>query len=504
MNAGFTETLIRVSLLKSINILSLAQAHKSLSDEELKKFKQHYGIELKKSEHHDLNNLLDVLCDEITNPCLFSGFYVGYKIPQIGKEFDLLKISNNAIVNIELKQTSSAEKILKQLQRNYYYLSFTGKEIYSFTYSSDTESLYMLDMNSNLIESSLNRLQDILFTYSDDFTGDIDSLFNPSDYLVSPFNSTDKFIKNQYFLTHQQEEFKGCILKALSNNSVARFVSLTGAAGTGKTLLVYDLVKNILSEGGKVLVVHCGNLNNGHNELKKLGWDIIAIKAIKNTNLKNYNTILIDEAQRIYSYQLTDLISFVKSNKKSCIFSYDKLQTLGKQEEWSGVVEEIGKICGTQTYKLSEKIRTNKEIANFIRMLFSIKSVLEAVNSSNIIINYFDNTDDARDYLFNLDHQEWEVLRFTPSQYNKEYHENYSYIDHKKSHEIIGQEFDNVAVTIDEHFDYDSDGKLIYAGRAYYNPLKMFFQNITRTRKKLNVVIINNKKILNRCLSILK
>ncbi|QAV47634.1 DNA/RNA helicase domain-containing protein [Pantoea agglomerans] len=490
--------------MKSINILSLIQGYESLSDDDFKAFKSHYGIQIKNAELQDLKKLLECLCNEDDNPCLFSGFYVGYKIPQIGKEFDLLKIGSNAVINIELKRTSSPEKIRNQLQRNRYYLSFIGKAVFTFSYVSDTQSLYYLDKNSNLTETDIKCVIDALIKNSDSLNTNIDNLFNPSDYLVSPFNSTDKFINNLYFLTHQQEEFKDNILKIISTSLNANFISVTGAAGTGKTLLVYDVVKRILSEGHKVLVVHCGNLNAGHHRLKELGWNIIGIKMLLSTDLTHFDTILVDEAQRIKADQLINLISSVKSNKTTCIFSYDKLQTLGRGEEYSGVNEVIVKSCDTCIFNLSEKIRSNKEIASFIKMLFNKNTSLDQVSSGNIVINYFNNLDDARSYLYNLDHHEWEVLRFTPSQYDNEHHEDYSYFTHKKSHEIIGQEFDNVAVTIDKHFKYNGNGKLIYSGYTYYNPIKMFFQNITRTRKRLNLIIISNEEILKRCLSIIK
>jgi len=54
------------------------------------------------------------------------------------------------------------------------------------------------------------------------------------------------------------------------------------------------------------------------------------------------------------------------------------------------------------------------------------------------------------------------------------------------------------------HFSYAEDGKLVYNGGAYYHPVKMLFQNITRARKRLNVVIIDNEVLLNRCISILR
>jgi len=97
----------------------------------------------------------------------------------------------------------------------------------------------------------------------------------------------------------------------------------------------------------------------------------------------------------------------------------------------------------------------------------------------------------------------WEVLNLTPSLRDTEHHESYSDSINKCSHAVIGQEFDNVAVVIDEYFSYDSSGSLIYQSRTYYDSVKMLFQNITRTRKKLKLIIIGNKQVLNRCLSVL-
>lgn len=67
----------------------------------------------------------------------------------------------------------------------------------------------------------------------------------------------------------------------------------------------------------------------------------------------------------------------------------------------------------------------------------------------------------------------------------------------------MGQEFDNVAVVIDQFFSYDDSGMLTYNAGTYYDSVKMLFQNITRTRKKLKLIIVSNNQVLNRCLSIM-
>lgn len=490
--------------MKNLSILSLIQAHESLESESFNCFLEYYGIEIKIAELDDLRELVTILYDETYNLNIFNYFYVGYKIPQIGKEFDLLRFGKEHIINIELKQTSTEEKIKKQLIRNKYYLSCTGRKVYNFSYESGSKKLYILKNDTSLELVGIEYLEKLLTKQKIAHKEDIDTLFNPSDYLVSPFNSTQKFLSNQYFLTHQQEEVKNKITKSLFSGRLANFISIIGGAGTGKTLLVYDIVKDLMSKGRTALIIHCGYLNDGQEELNRCGWDIIKIKDYSSCDISIYDVIVIDEAQRIYPKQLDEIVKVITSNNGTCIFSYDKLQTLATWEEKRDIDSKINKITPLSIYRLSEKIRTNKEIANFIKMLFNNRRKLELFDNGNIEINYFKSLNDAKYYLESLDVKEWEVLRFTPSQYKNEHHEKYSDLSKKTSHKVIGQEFDSVAVTIDRYFTYDENGKLIYSGDAYYYPLKMLFQNITRARKRLNLVIINNEELLNRCIEILK
>lgn len=479
------------------------QAREALQDDSFESYMNYYAIDIKKSELEDLKILVDELYEIKTSICIFEGFYFGYKIPQIGKEFDLLRIGGNFLINIELKSTSTEKKILKQLIRNKYYLSYLGKKIYNICYVSSSKAIHFLKNDGSLGNMVLEELLDVLQTQKVEKIEDLDKLFNPSDYLVSPFNSTQKFLDGQYFLTHQQEDVKAQILNTLNTSKVANFISIVGSAGTGKTLLVYDLSKELIEAGVKPLIIHCGYLNEGQEILKYRGWNIIPIKTYKTHDISSYDVVIIDEAQRIYPVQLDEIVASISSGKGNCIFSYDKMQTLAKWEEDRDIDGKINKISHLKVHKLSERIRTNKEIATFIKMLFNNKRNLTISNNGNIEINYFYNLDDAKMYLESLDSNQWEVLRFTPSQYKNEHHEKYSNIYGKTSHKVIGQEFDGVVVTMDQYFTYDKDGELNYHGGAYYYPVKMLFQNITRARKKVNLVIIDNEEVLNRCVQIL-
>lgn len=493
-------------MAKPINIQSLVQAKASLDKDTFESYARYFGFDIKDSELRDLNKFASATAGGGGTLKSFEKFYVGYKIPQIGKEFDLLRFGKKSIVNIEIKRTSSVENIRKQLQRNSYYLGFAGLKLYTFAFVSGTQELYALKADGGLEHSDIESLVEILDRQMVSDSGSPDSLFDPSQYLVSPFNSTKRFLAGEYFLTHQQEEVKSKTLGSLEKAKAVcpSFIAITGSAGTGKTLLTYDIVRQLMKEGKRALILHCGQLNDGHALLANHGWEISPIKAHKARELADFDLVVIDEAQRIYDDQLDDIVARVKLAKIGCVFSYDKVQTLSTWEAKNNAAGKIEGIASIESHKLSEKIRTNKEIAVFIKMLLNMKKNLPLQNNGNIEINYFNNTDDAKKFLENLDSSHWEVLRFTPSQYYDEHHEKYFERGRKTSHQVIGQEFDAVAIAVDEYFGYDASGDLVYGGRAYYAPTKMLFQNITRARKRLNLVIINNREVLNRCMEILK
>lgn len=488
--------------MKSINLLSLAQAHSSLGVNEYRDFLRYYGIDISDSEVLDVKILVGEMFALLSFVNVFNDFYVGYKIQHISKEFDLLRFGSNYIVNVEVKNESTWDNIRKQLVRNKYYLSHISRVVHNFCFVASAKKLFKLSSSDDLEEVRLDFLNQILSAQNLIKLENPDVLFNPSEYLVSPFNSTDKFVGGQYFLTGQQESIKDSILNSVVAGK-ASFISLTGGPGTGKTLLTYDIVKSVRGSL-RTLIVHCGQLNEGHLKLKQLGWDIVSIRDFNIYNLASIDLVVVDETQRIYSHQFDKLVADALVSHTSCIFSYDKQQTLSSAESKVDIESKINAVGNIVKHKLSDKIRTNKEIANFIKLLFDVKrNNISVSKCGNIDFSYFTDLSIAKSYLALISTEGWEVLRLTPSRFDNEHHESYSQLSSQNSHRVIGQEFDNVAVVIDEYFSYDPNGRLIYCSRTYYDSVKMLFQNITRTRKKLKLIIIGNKQVLNRCLSVL-
>ncbi len=450
--------------MRNINILSIIEAYRKLSNTLFQKLMNSYGITsgIKNYELNGIESFVDELLKANNNISIVNRYYLGYSIPQIGKEFDLLRFGHNYIINIEIKTESSIEKILKQQQKNKYYLSFLDKPLHIYTFISNENKLYKLVIRNNgdeIEEITFNELCNILMSQEVVTFNNIDDLFNPSDYLVSPFNSPEKFMSEGYFLTVQQEQIYKEIQTKLSDTAT-NFIALTGGAGTGKTLLTYHIAKETIQRGKKVLILHCAPLNSGHQILMdEYNWSIYMPKYAPNTI--DFDLIIIDEAQRMYPYQFDKYIKEVRTLNKKCIFSYDEKQYLRDNEKQYHTKERIEKELLCTPYKLTDKIRTNKEIAYFIRQLFNIKKNIPNIDYTNIELTYCKDCYSAKLLLQELLERGWKTPNYTPGTRSFFHYEAYLSNDTESAHSVVGQEFNNVVVVIDESFKYNSQGDLI-------------------------------------------
>ena len=491
--------------MKEVNLISFIDAYTNLSKELFDKYKEYYSIDFERTgELECLSGMINEIKTINQNIEIFDRFFIGFKIPQIGKEFDLLRFDDDSIINIELKTENTKEKIKEQLEKNKYYLNFLNKNLLCFTYILSENKFYEIGKNNSLNEVATSEVASKLIAQKPCIINDIKSFFNPSDYLVSPFNSTDKFIKGYYFLTEHQKNIKTQALKEIENPNTS-IISIQGKAGTGKTLLIYDIAREIYRTE-EVLIIHCGYLNEGQNKLTEdYDWYIVPIKDALQQDFSKYKLVIIDETQRIYPKQFDEIIKKVKQNNSSCIISFDGEQTLRDREKNNNIPDKVDKIK-THSFELTDKIRTNENVTDFIKMLFNRNIPYSAGQyNQNIEFSYFNDLEKVKEFIEYLKTNSWRVINYTPQKYGSHPpHERFYIWGELNSHEVIGQEFDNVVTVIDESFHYNSSGVLETKNNTYYHSVKMLFQIMTRAKLKIHLVIYKNEEILERCLQILK
>lgn len=494
-----------------MDLITLLQICKNTNDTQRNLFTKEHNIDIQK---HELLTLASLIKSMLTNSdtskqelsFYTEHFWLGFKIPQIGEEFDLLRFGDNYHINIELKSDNLEEKMKKQLIRKKHYLNFLELNTYHYIYSSESSCLYKLNEQNALIETTFIELLGLLKEQlvNDKSKNEIEKLFNVSNYLISPFNSTERFLDSSYFLTNHQQLIKNEIFKNINNSNL--FFMIEGSAGTGKTLLVYDFVKNCKENKMKVLVIHCGQLNAGHIKLRNnYGWEICPIKLALEYLSNELDVIVVDESQRLDKQKFDYIIKFCEEQQIPCVFSLDKRQCLHISEINREMRTCIANITDRKNqHKLKEKIRSNKELALFIKLFnkIPINSDYKLENENyNIKIKYFDTKEEADKFVEFQKKLNWKYLTYSNSLYNNEYLDKLVSHGEDTPHKVIGQEFDKVVVMMDDNFTYklnEEKQQLELLGRMdnYYHTTKMLFQNMTRARRQLSIVIINNPDLL--------
>lgn len=493
---------------KPVNILSIIEASNELEPDAFEKYKIQQGFNIKKSELVDMLALVKKIHrykkNTRDNRTIYNDFFVGFSIKQISREFDLLRIGEDYIINIELKRQASDDKIKAQLLKNKHYLGALGKPLYLFTYIAMDDRLVLLSEDDSLEDVEIALIVEKIENQVCSTLKNINDLFNPTEYLISPFNNTERFMNNEYFLTDQQMEFKNIMLKQMAVNGIHHFFSIYGLAGTGKTLLTYDIAKECLNRSKKVAIIHCGKLNDGQMTLKeKYQWNVFSIKRYKDVLADKYDVIILDEVQRVYKSQLDEIIDYVYEEKITGIFSYDPNQTLSEFETNAKIPEHIDEKANPKKFELTKKIRTNKELSSFIQGLFDSSKKNSVLDYSNVNLQYFSYMESTKGFIKSLKRQGWTVIDYTVPQYNgAEIYKMHTGEAEANTHEVIGQEYDNVVVVIGSAFWYSKDGKLMSSRSLHYSPIKMLLQIVTRARKKLCIVVVNNPSVFQKCLDL--
>lgn len=505
--------------MKPINIVNVIMANNSLNADLRNKLFKSWGISPKPDELTSLASLLQqFFCyDQYQSERValnLGGCYLGFQIPQNSKEFDCLWIGDKTVINVELKsQAVAEEKNQRQLSRNRYYLSHLNREIKSFTYVASSEESYRLDENETLNRVGFQEIAEAVYSVHDEvlYENDIEKLFPPEKYLVSPFNSTDAFVEKRYFLTDHQQEIKTKILRFANNEDGGGFYAVYGGPGTGKTLLMYDIARTLMESGKKVIIGHAGSLNPGHSSLKYLGWDIRATKDMIDitVNSNQFEQVLrdladvyfLDEAQRCYN--LKQIAAEIVKHGKKCVVSLDPNQVMRYEESEYGNDSYVTTLVGSNCDKLTANIRTNRQVFDFTKALFSIHKTVDKDSTGFIEITYCQTQPQVRIIQEVLKKQGYEVPMFTPRSRGREEYQDWFSLMGNSAHAVIGQEFDKIAALISPNMHYNSAGDLVSGKPYYYNEEKMLYQILTRARNKIHLIIFNNPVVLERCLSLI-
>ena len=449
-------------------------------------------------------------------------FYYSFTMPKLGKEFDLLRVNDDFVVDVELKSDNVTDEVVKkQLVQNKYYLSTLGKNMYFYTFISRQNRLVRLSNSGRIVDTEWEELANVLERQKNCFNGHIEELFKEDKYLISPLTDPGRFLRQEYFLTLQQKDIRKAIFKNIRHKDghIKREFSVqgfTGLPGTGKTILLYDIAMQ-LSKGQRVCILHFGShekeLEQLDERLKRVDFyycddirEIIVLKdlaeiidkdvsqkdeTVENTHilrLKNdYSAILIDEGHRVNERSLSSILDLAMLWKIPVIFSYDREDAIAPEERTLSGADLIEDIDGYTKYKLTNRIRMNSELSSFI-------SCVMCIQGRNYIHDY-----PSVSLVYANDDKEAEILLQNFEKYG------YISITSRETSAATCKEFDKVVMMIDDTFYYDDKGFLRHRDIMDYNAsVRNLYHGLSRAKKNIGIIVKRNTEVFEALLYVLQ
>ncbi len=469
-------------------------------------------LKIKSWETEGLTRFSEKLCS-VSEETTELDYYYSFVMPKLGKEFDLLRINEDSIINIELKSGNvSDEAIRYQLLQNRYYLSTLSKTMYFYTYVSNTDRLVRLTGSGRLVDAGWTELSELLLRQGDSYHGDIEELFQEEKYLISPLTDPDRFLRQEYFLTFQQRDIKKQILKNITAPTVQGF---TGFPGTGKTILLYDIAMQ-LSRRDCVCVFHLGShtpeLEQLDERLKRIDFYYCENGSIPPIE-KNYHAILVDEGHRLNRSMLAEILRLRDTWQAPVIISYDREDLLALSERAECGADILESLPEFLHYRLTNHIRRSNELSAFIRCVIRTGEAGANKNRSypNVSLSYAGNAEETKRLLRIYQSEGYTYIR-NSSLITEPAPEDDSAMTTEIS-DAACKEFAAVVMLLDPSFFYDTQGylrqKTMPAESAVttssdpvtHSAVRNLFHGLSRAKEKIAIVVSDNLPVFDILLS---
>ena len=457
--------------MKSVSIYALTRKQNlsNLSRLECHLSERDRPLKVRAWEINSMRALVDQLEKYMPEVYRLRLFY-SFQILRLGKEFDLLQVKENQIVNIELKSGAvSEDAIRRQLIQNRYYLAILGRPVRSYTYISSQNRLVRLTNHDHIVEAEWEQLCAELQEKSADFSGDLEDLFQAEWYMISQLTQPERFLKKEYFLTAQQKDIERQILKSIRIKR-GGYYHFSGLPGTGKTLLLYDIAMK-LSGRQMVCIIHCGASGQEwkrlHERLRRIVW-VSDSQITAEMRLDEYGTVLVDEAHLLDKETLENIVE--AAGKRPVIFTSDCEDQLSPEEVDQSVKLGIAKLPEIQTFRLTNRIRTNEEISSFVQNMMHIPDYKSGRRFPHVTVFYANDDQEAANLIQDGKKQGYQ---------------------HLLESEVAEKAYDSVAIILDGNYFYDSKKYL----RSKKRTVRNLFHQLNSAKEKLMLIVKNNEQV---------
>ena len=439
-----------------------------------------------------------------------AGMAYSYTIPHISKEVDLLKVGKDAVLDVELKCAGvSREAVCRQLRQNAHYLGFLGMRVIALTHvasraGADAGVWYEL-VGDDVREVGWERVVELVSSVGEGSTCDLDTLFRPASYLVSPVLDFERFSRGEYILSDQQQEIANMVLAYLGQERSGGLV-VQGDAGTGKSLLLFDVAMTYAREvGRRAAIFHGASLGAAHEAFNDRCEEIEIVhpRRLGEVDPAGYSFVGFDEAHRMYPTQFRRQLERALATDTPFLVALDPKQEMSKAEvanDIAGIAREM--VSEERILTLSKRFRANDQIVGFVEGLVRGKGRGPRC-ADRVSVVFAADEERAREQVRRFQERGYHYIWTTTSRYRPSPLDELALEGAPSTHQVIGLEYDKVVMVAS--LVCLEGGRLRDLEHPDPNllPTRLLYQGLTRAREAIALVVLGDRHVFRRAVTLL-
>ncbi|RXT26844.1 hypothetical protein BVJ53_05690 [Lacticaseibacillus chiayiensis] len=201
---------------------------------------KYHRMTQKSKESEDFRAFLSVLSESLDKAKDIDGWFLGTDLGVV-PDFDVLWYGQKFVLNINLKHvwlSTMSKKTVRtfKTQARIFRLLSPDLLVCNIVFDAHEKTFFKLE-NDSLIEISVNYLLKLMNGKNGLQQNQVANL-SSSSFLISPLTDTEGFLSDKYWLAEDQESIK----QVCSQPGV---FGVQGKAGSGKSLIAFDLAKSL-------------------------------------------------------------------------------------------------------------------------------------------------------------------------------------------------------------------------------------------------------------------
>jgi hypothetical protein len=279
-----------------------------------------------------------------------------------------------------------------------------------------------------------------------------------------------------------------------------------GDAGTGKSLLLFDVAKTYAREvGRRAAIFHGASLGAVHEAFNDRcdEIEIVHPRRLGEVDPAGYSFVGFDEAHRMYPTQFRRQLERALAADTPFLVALDPKQEMSKAEvanDIAGIAREM--VSEERILTLSKRFRANDQIVGFVEGLVRGKGRGPRC-TDRVSVVFAADEERAREQVRRFQERGYHYIWTTTSRYRPSPLDELALEGAPSTHQVIGLEYDKVVMVASLVCLEGGRLKDLEHPDPNLLPTRLLYQGLTRAREAIALVVLGDRHVFRRAVALL-